>query len=318
MNKLLLIVLGFSLVASDILAKERLLPAKFENNQIYLLPTLLDNKQVKFFTDTGGGWNVITKELQQTYKLKTITKKSDNGNVLLCEMPHFVQGKSIPIGGLNNFMEGYLFIRDKEKISPFSNIDGALGGRWHAEKIISFDYINKKMSILESISELNIKKYDEIKLGFQKHNGVYTSAFPRIEIKVLGKALPMLFDTGATARLSVKAKQVLKNKSDAVGTSYIVSSLFDKWQRENPSWLVIKKADKLLNESMIQVPEVQIGDQTIGPVWFTRRQDNNFHEYMSSYMDKKIEGAIGGSLLKYLRIIIDYPNEKAYIFNDNT
>lgn len=306
------------LVSPNTLAKERPLPAKFENNQIYLTPTLLDNKKIKFFTDTGGGWNVLTKELYQTYKLKTITKISENGDVLLSEMPHFIQGKSIPLGGLNNFMEGYLFIRDKEEISSYRDTDGILGGRWHAEKIISFDYINQKMSILESISDLNIKKYDKIKLGFQKHNGIYTLAFPRIEIKVLGKTLPMLFDTGATARLSAKAKQVLKNENEAVGTSYIVSSLFDKWQRENPSWLVIEKADKLLNEPMIQVPEVQIGDQTIGPVWFTRRQDSNFHEYMSSYMDKKIEGAIGGSLLKYLRIIIDYPNEKAYIFNDNT
>jgi len=318
LNKLLLIILAFSTVSLSLLAKGRLLPAKFENNQIYLLPTLLDNKQIKFFTDTGGGWNVISKELQQNYKFKTITKKSENGNYTLSEMPHFIQGKSIPTGGINNFMEGYLFIKNKEEISSFRNIDGLLGGRWHAEKIINFDYINQKMSILESISEINLKKYDEIKLGFQKHNGVYTSAFPRIEIKVLGKALPMLFDTGATARLSAKAKQVLKNNSDAVGTSYIVSSLFDKWQKENPSWLVIEKADKLLNEPMIQVPEVQIGGQTIGPVWFTRRQNSNFHEYMSLYMDKKIEGAIGGSLLKYLRIIIDYPNEKAYIFNENT
>jgi len=165
------------------------------------------------------------------------------------------------------------------------------------------------------MSDVNIEQFDVLNLGFQKKDRQYTNAFPSIEINVLSVTLPMLFDTGATAKLSEDAKNILNSKDTFIGTSYIVSSIFDKWRHENPSWQVIEGADKLLNESMIRVPQIQIGTRTIGPVWFTRRKDHNFHVYMSSMMDRKIEGAIGGSLLKYLRVIIDYPNETAYVSN---
>ena len=212
-------------------------------------------------------------------------------------------------------MEGHLYITEKDNLSISGNEDGFLGGRWHAEKIILFDYIDHKMSIFDTMSDVNVEQFDVIDLGFQKKDGKYTRAFPSIEIKILGVTLPMLFDTGATAKLSENAKTVLNSKDTLIGTSYVVASTFDKWKRNNPTWLVIDGADELANESMIRVPQIQIGTRTVGPVWFTRRKDYNFHTFMSSMMDQKVEGAIGGSLLKYLRVIIDYPNEIAYISN---
>ena len=67
---------------------------------------------------------------------------------------------------------------------------------------------------------------------------------------------------------------------------------------------------------MIRVPQVKIAGNVVGPVWFTRRDDHNFHQYMSSMMDRQIDGALGGSALKYLRIIVDYPNEQALVESD--
>ena len=49
-----------------------------------------------------------------------------------------------------------------------------------------------------------------------------------------------------------------------------------------------------------------------GPVWFTRRPDRNFHEYMSSMMDRKVEGALGRSLFQYFAITVDYPRAVAH------
>jgi hypothetical protein len=37
---------------------------------------------------------------------------------------------------------------------------------------------------------------------------------------------------------------------------------------------------------------------------------------MSSMMDGPVHGAIGGSALKYFRVIVDYPDSKAYFFLD--
>ena len=50
---------------------------------------------------------------------------------------------------------------------------------------------------------------------------------------------------------------------------------------------------------------------TVGPVWFTRRPDPSFHQFMSQYMDKQVEGALGGSALKFFRVTVDYPNAVA-------
>ena len=49
----------------------------------------------------------------------------------------------------------------------------------------------------------------------------------------------------------------------------------------------------------------------MGPVWFTRRPDPSFHQFMSQYMDKQVEGALGGSALKFFRVTVDYPNAVA-------
>lgn len=62
---------------------------------------------------------------------------------------------------------------------------------------------------------------------------------------------------------------------------------------------------------MIEVPEISVAGYTVGPVWFTRRPDKNFHEYMSQWMDKRVEGALGGNALYHFRITIDYPRAVA-------
>ena len=64
-------------------------------------------------------------------------------------------------------------------------------------------------------------------------------------------------------------------------------------------------------KAMIEVPNVTVAGYTIGPVWFTRRPDKNFHEFMSKFMDRKVEGALGGSALRYFRVTVDYRNAVA-------
>lgn len=315
MNTLSRLLVTTCLMPLSLFAKETVLPASFENNQIYLQPRLPDNSVVRFFTDTGGGWNAISNEVFTAHQLPSITKKGQGQTMELSVMPTFKEGQSIPKGGMNNFMQGHLFIQPKEKISPLGDIDGFLGGRWHAEKIIKFDYINHEMATYDKIEDIDLKKFEKIHIGFQKKDNQYTMAFPSIDIGVNGTNLPVLFDTGASILLSDEAKTALNQTESQQGTSYIVASIFEQWRKDNPSWQVIEKADKLSGEAMIKVPQVNIGSYTVGPVWFTRRADKNFHQYMSSMMDRKVDGAIGGSLLKYLAVVIDYPAEIGYIAN---
>ena len=288
------------------------LPSEFKNDLVYLTPKLTDGTTITFFTDTGGGWNAISKELSDKYHWHTQTKEAEDGPIEVTSMPQFDKSVSIPGAGLNNWWKGKLQVVPKGDISRNGMSDGTLGGRWHAEKIIEFDYPNKSISVLNEapLSDTIIT----VPLGFQKNEeGHYTLAFPRIDISVDGKLIPMLLDTGASAWSSSEAATVAGLPEGQSGTSFIAASIFDEWTNTHSDWLVIEKGCRVSNQDMIRVPAITVGKSTIGPVWFTRRPDPNFHQFMSSMMDRRIDGALGGSALKYLRIVVDYPNEQAYI-----
>ncbi len=291
------------------------LPSEFENNLIYLTPKLSDGTTVKFFTDTGGGWNAISKELSKKYQWKIESRETEDGAIEVTDMPQFDKSAWIPVAGLNNWWAGQLQVVPRKEINSSNKLDGTLGGRWHAEKIIDFNYLDKSITILSNVPETT--NFSEVPLGFQKNElGNYTLGFPSIYISVDGVTIPMLFDTGASAWPSNEALEQLNLSGEKVATSFITASIFDNWVKSHPEWTVIEKACLLSKQSMIRVPELKIANKVVGPVWFTRREDNNFHQFMSSMMDKQIDGALGGSALKYLRVIVDYPNERAWVKNE--
>jgi hypothetical protein len=37
------------------------------------------------------------------------------------------------------------------------------------------------------------------------------------------------------------------------------------------------------------------------------RPDRSFHEFMSQWMDRRVDGALGGSVLGRFRVTLDYP-----------
>ena len=94
-------------------------------------------------------------------------------------------------------------------------------------------------------------------------------------------------------------------------TSFITDELFQKWHADHPGWRVIEEAEVGTGEAMIEVPEMRIAGYTVGPVWFTRRADRNFHEYMSQWMDRRIDGALGGNALREFRVTLDYFHGRA-------
>lgn len=299
-------------MSANIAAKE--LPSKFQDNLIYLTPKLKDGTSLRIFTDTGGGWNAISKDLTDKYGWPLYEKQSDKSLIYLTDMPGFSHEASIPLGGLNNWLEGKLQVVPKLKLSKSNDIDGSFGGRWHAEKIIDFNYLSNSISNLDSLP--NTSKFTKVDVGFQKNaDGNYTTAFPSIDIEVDGKFIPMLFDTGASAWPTGEARKILKLDGTQVATSFIVASIFDEWVDKYPEWLVIDNACTFSKSPMIRVPKIKLGEQFIGPVWFTKRADHNFHNFMSSMMDRRVSGALGGSALNYVRIIVDYPNETAYVAN---
>ncbi|MER3546656.1 MAG: hypothetical protein C4338_03250 [Rhodanobacteraceae bacterium] len=151
-------------------------------------------------------------------------------------------------------------------------------------------------------------------LGFKTDaHGERENDFPRIVIKVDGRALPMLLDSGAMTVLTPAAMRTLRDGLPAErATSMIVASLFDAWHKAHPDWRIIEDAQAGTHCAMIEVPQVEIAGKTVGPVWFTERPDKNFHQFMSGMMSGQVEGSIGGNALGHFVMTIDYPHAMAY------
>ena len=74
-------------------------------------------------------------------------------------------------------------------------------------------------------------------------------------------------------------------------------SAFEKWHKQHPDWRALENVKTLTGSAMIEVPSMTIGGFKVGPVWFTVQPDIAFQSIMGPLMDKRVEGAIGGSAL---------------------
>jgi len=259
---------------------------------------------VSFYTDTGGG-KLIYPEAAEKLGLAIDTMEQGEQTAEMINLMDLFTERNYPAP------VGPHFVYRGERRG--SSYDGMLGAHWFADKIWNFDYHKEKLYLVEEIDWNSLDKAHTVELGFMSNMmGQHATHFPRIPIKVEGKVIQTLFDTGANAPLSDSAKSSFGG-ADEAATSFIIASIFDQWRADHPDWPYLEGADLNLNEAMIQVPEMEIAGHTVGPVWFTRRADKNFSEFMSQWMDEPIEGAIGGSCFKYFsQLIIDYPEEKAY------
>jgi len=306
-----LAILNFcSLGLAQSVGKPLALPTRYDEHRFYVEPVTLDGARLNFFTDTGGGLFIFS-DLVERLKLPT-TKIEENGQTIeLVQPPKFKEGASIPtpLGSRES-----LFVLPSSQRDSFSqDWSGMLGQKWFAERVWTFDYPNRRLMLRANGDLPKNKNEHRVALGFQKNSaGKRTTNFPRIQVLIDGETLDLLFDTGASTELSKNALAALKDKRPATrATSFIAANIFEKWRKRHPEWRVIENAEKGSGEPIIEVPRVSIAGYSVGSIWFTRRSDKNFHEYMSQWMDKRIEGAIGGNALRHFRVSVDYPRAVA-------
>jgi len=299
-------------LAASVAAQD--LPAQFEHDRIHLTVTAPDQSSVRFYTDSGGGWNAVGKTAFERLRLQAVGQVEGPRDKLdVVEFPAWVTRAGIPVPVADEpWLQGRLaVVPDQEILGD----DGFLGTRWFAGRVWKIDYPRQSFSVLQKYTPT--ADDHPAALGFATdENGKRALDFPRVTIVVDGKPIDVLLDTGATAKLSEGAAAAFQLKpGEMVGASYIIKSIFDEWHKGHSNWRVIEGAETVIPGRalpMIEVPEVSLAGVTFGPVWFTQRPDANF-ERMSDSMDEQVHGAIGGSGLKYLRVVLDYPGAMAYV-----
>lgn len=147
-------------------------------------------------------------------------------------------------------------------------------------------------------------------VGFRKSKaGRSIYGHPAIVMEVEGDTIDVLFDTGASLVLSEEGKRVFNTQEKTIAGSFIAASVFDRWRKAHPDWRYFPGVEK--GSDAIEVPRVKLGEQTVGPALFARRPDAVWgEEGMAQSMDRVVKGAIGGSALRYLRVVIDYNSER--------
>jgi hypothetical protein len=278
------------------------MPVKYEADRFFLEAVIEGGGKVRFFTDSGGGL-FMYKHAAERLKLPV----SGSGDNLTIEMPKFGEGQTIPPPPGTG---GRLFLLEKGKNAPHSEYDSMLGQAWFGDRIWTFDYPARRLLLWDKTPKI-IDKASKHRVNFAfktDEAGKRLISFPRTQIEVDGVTIEMLFDTGATTYLSPEALTAVNDGGPAErATSFIVNTIFEKWRKDHPDWRIVEKAESTTGEAMIEARNIKIAGHTIKRAWFTRRADKNFHEYMTQFMDKKIEGAVGGTLLHPFRITVDYP-----------
>ena len=288
------------------------LPVHYEGDRFWVLPVTPKGQTVKFFTDTDGPVQI----LEETVKRLGLPVKSIGegmGRIDFIDMPGFKPDASVPppLGGDRVLL---LTLPVRRPGDPTEPADGVLGHAWFSGRVWTLDYPGKRLLWYPDGRMPAGDPSHRVALGFKKdETGKRPSDFARITVTIDGEAIDLVLDSGATITLNDPALKALGDDGPASrATSFIGQSHFDKWRQKHPNWRVIENADaSLSDEPMIEVPAITVAGHTVGPVWFTSRPDPNYTQFASFWTDRKVEGSLGGSALKYFRVSLDYPNAVA-------
>jgi hypothetical protein len=298
------------------------LPVRYEADRWFVTPVTAGGDTVAFYLDTGGGINMLLAPAAERLRLPVDSAGADGRTMRITPMPAFAAGASIPAPAEAAPFGGRLAVMPYEgEMRTMFPADaqgraasGFLGRWWFADRVWTFDYPAHRLYLRAPGDVPAVAPEHRVALGFQTDSaGRRTTHFPRIRAAIGGDSVDLLFDTGATVVLSDSALARVGGGPARRGGSFIAQSVLDGWRAKHPDWRVVEGGDVGLGRplAMIEVPRVDVGGYSVGPVWFAARPDPAFHRMMSSMMDRQVEGALGGSALRYLRVTVDYPDAVA-------
>lgn len=290
------------------------LPVRYSEHRYFVTPVLETGDTLELYTDTGGGASMLWQETAERLGLDGEWLRQGGDSMKLVSLPPLRAGAAIPLPDAPPPVGERFLVVDPEQ---FVEGDGFLSRSWFADRVWLFDYPAQTLALVHGPAP-SLAPAHRTPLAFQTDSaGRRTTHFPRITAVVDGDTLDLLFDTGATTTLTDSALSALGDGGPARrGTSFITRTVFERWRAAHPDWRVVTGADAIGNAPMIEVPLVTIAGHEVGPVWFTGRADQAFHEYMAQWMDRPLDGALGGSALRYFRVLVNYPEAYAELDAD--
>lgn len=301
-------------------------PVRYVAGRVIAQPRTAHGQTLNLWVDTGGGgfdgMYLLSDAVAKRLHLQTDKIPLGKQSVEVADLPTFAPGAGIPAPA-GKYAKA-LIVSGKGLEGPGDPMryDGMLGAAYLPgnfkthQRIWTFDYPGQRLT-LQAANWRAPAGAHSTPLHFPVDaKGHFKTGFPRIVVHIDGKPLSMLLDVGATGYPTPAAVAVEGGTAKVRATGFITTSQLERWHKAHPKWRVVEDADRMLikNKPMraIEVPSVEIAGWRTGPVWFTERPDSNFHDFMSSMMDKQIEGSVGGNLFDHFVMTVDYAHEKAW------
>jgi len=314
MRRLACVIFGLLFCAAPLDAQnsdaDRVLPGSFQANRVYVHPVTASGDTLNIITDSGGGlylYRDVAERLGLSVRDTTVRGRS----FPVSEPPKIVEPEWFPAFPTSPIV----FRRSNPRVRMLEkpDEDGLIGASWYGGHIWTLDYSSGEMVLHASSDGLALDSTHTIPMGFPTDDdGERRSSYPSIEATIAGESHPFLLDTGATLLLSDRGQRALGGPRFR-GGSFVVASVFERWRERHPEWRVIEGGSVYGGGTpIIRVPEVTIAGHTVGPVWFARRPDGNFRKHMAKFMDRPVDGALGGSLFQYFELTLDYPGARAH------
>ena len=304
-----------------------IMPTQFvDGERFYFKLPISDKDSLMAFGDTGGGVLML---LPKAVNKKNIKAQLRTG-ILKGLMPiqyilyeDMLKDVNFPVPNPNSKLiirrpfkrieKPLLIIPPMEKelklmLEVQPEMDAFLGQQFFMDHAWTIDYPNRQIMVNTPLHDSLLNNPNVQKLGFRKNaNQEKLNGHPRMTVEIDGDTIDVLFDTGATLVLSEEGKKLLSTEKKTLGGSFIAISLFNKWRSRHPDWKYYPKAD--LAGDVIEVPLVKVSGYEVGPVLFAARRDEVWSKGMIQSMDKVVKGAIGGTVLKYFKVTIDYNSD---------
>lgn len=290
----------------------RAIPAFFDQGRVLAAPTSGTGETLYFILDSGGGFNGITPQAAARFGLKGTVEGSGTDTATVIPFPSEIDSLQLPVPRAGPPDPGRLAVEplgDFPRMYPV-RLTGFLGAGWWADRVWRIDYPAKQLWLFpHSVLPANGSSLasHEVHLTFRTENGRRPTNFARLRAEVDGDSLDLLFDTGATTQLTDSALALINDGRPAARAgSFISAEIFDRWHARHPDWRVISAAEARTHAAMIEVPSVQLGGYTIGPVWWEERPNAAFRDVMDPFMDAPIQGSLGGEAFRHFAITVDY------------
>lgn len=281
------------------------LPATMEHHRFFVDARTASGQVLRLFTDSGGGMNLTISGADKLGLEHAAPGHGQHEPVGTTAWPAYAGAWIPPPKSAGPDAELPILAAP-----PWMSFDGMLGASWFGDRTWEWDY---RAGTLQLLPDGALPKADPahvVALGFQEGDGgAHTTHFARIPARIDGEDLQFLFDTGATFRLDEAAAAALGDGVRVRAGSFITDSVMQRWRGRHPDWRYLEHGD--VDAAMILVPDVEVAGYHTGPVWFSARPDSAFHEYMAQWMDRPVDGALGGNAFRTFRITVDYPSATA-------